>query len=222
MNDLTMTVAGWVATEPRHVVGPTGTQLTSFRMASTSRYLDRDKGEWVDGQTEWFTVRVFRGASITVKDSIERGQPVVVRYLSSQMRQLWSVVLGFEVGLVDPGLGHHDRWVWSATESLGVGVVGGGQGVLPVLVDRVGGGEVDRGRGVPRDRGGAVDVVVLVEEAGAELAGVGQGGERGRELGQVLQGLELCLGVRVVVADPGPGVGAGHTQVGQQRRHGLG
>ncbi len=39
MNDLTMTVSGWVATEPRHVVGPTGTHLTSFRLASTSRYL---------------------------------------------------------------------------------------------------------------------------------------------------------------------------------------
>jgi single-strand DNA-binding protein len=79
MNDLTMTVAGWVATDPRHVVGPTGTHLTSFRLASTSRYFDRDKGEWVDGQTEWFTVRAFRGASITVKDSIEKGQPVVVQ-----------------------------------------------------------------------------------------------------------------------------------------------
>src|SRR5665648_93570 len=85
------------------------------------------------------------------------------RYLSSQMRQLWSVVVGFEVGLVDPELGRHDRWVWSASESLGVGVVGGGQGVLPVLVDRVGGAEVDRGRGVPRDPGMMVDVVVLVE-----------------------------------------------------------
>lgn len=79
MNDLTMTVAGWVATEPRHVVGPTGTHLTSFRLASTSRYFDRDKGEWVDGQTEWFTVRTFRAASMTVNDSIEKGQPVVVQ-----------------------------------------------------------------------------------------------------------------------------------------------
>ncbi len=79
MNDVTMTVAGWVATEPRHVVGPTGTHLTSFRLASTSRYFDRDKSAWVDGQTEWFTVRVFRAASITVKESIEKGQPVVVQ-----------------------------------------------------------------------------------------------------------------------------------------------
>jgi len=79
MNDLTMTVTGWVATDPRHVVGPTGTRLTSFRLASTSRYFDRDKGEWVDGNTEWFTVRTFRSAAITVMNSIEKGQPVVVQ-----------------------------------------------------------------------------------------------------------------------------------------------
>lgn len=79
MNDLTMTVTGWVATEPRHVVGPTGTRLTSFRLASTSRYFDRDKGVWTDGNTEWFTVRTFRSAAITVMNSIEKGQPVVVQ-----------------------------------------------------------------------------------------------------------------------------------------------
>ena len=80
-------------------------------------------------------------------------------------------------------------------EPLGMGVVGGGEGVLSVLVDRVGGAEVDRGRGVPRDRRVAVDVVVLVEEAGTELAGVSQRSEGFRELGQVLQGLELSFGV---------------------------
>lgn len=79
MNDLTMTVTGWVATDPRHVVGPTGTRLTSFRLASTSRYFDRDKGVWADGNTEWFTVRTFRSAAITVMNSIEKGQPVVVQ-----------------------------------------------------------------------------------------------------------------------------------------------
>jgi len=79
MNDLTITVTGWVATEPRHVVGPTGTRLTSFRLASTSRYFDRDKGEWADGNTEWFTVRTFRNAAITVMNSVDKGQPVVVQ-----------------------------------------------------------------------------------------------------------------------------------------------
>lgn len=49
--------------------------------------------------------------------------------------------MGFEVGLVDPRLGGHDRWARPAAEPLGVGVVGDGQRVLPVLIDRVGGAE---------------------------------------------------------------------------------
>lgn len=78
MNDLIMTINGWVATEPSQHVGPTGARLTSFRMASTSRFYDREKGEWTDGRTEWFTVKVFRSAAITVANSIHKGQPVVV------------------------------------------------------------------------------------------------------------------------------------------------
>ncbi len=78
MNDLVMTVNGWVATDPSQHVGPTGARLTSFRLASTSRFFDRDKGEWTDGRTEWFTVKVFRGAAITVANSIKKGQPVTV------------------------------------------------------------------------------------------------------------------------------------------------
>ncbi|WP_430867335.1 single-stranded DNA-binding protein [Demequina aurantiaca] len=78
MNDLTMTVSGWVATDPRLVLSATGVNMCTFRLASTSRYLDRDKGEWVDGRTEWFSVRVFRAAATLVSRSIAKGQPVTV------------------------------------------------------------------------------------------------------------------------------------------------
>ena len=78
MNDLTMTVSGWVATAPKQHVGPSGVRMTTFRVASTSRFFDRDKNEWVDGRTEWFSVRCFRGAAITVANSIDKGQPVTV------------------------------------------------------------------------------------------------------------------------------------------------
>ena len=47
-------------------------------LASTSRYFDRDKGEWVDGRTEWFTVRVFRGAAALVKHALLR--PLDLRF----------------------------------------------------------------------------------------------------------------------------------------------
>jgi hypothetical protein len=77
----------------------------------------------------------------------------------------------------NPGLGRHDGQVRQAAEPLGVGVAGGGEGVLAGLVDGAGGAEgaeVDRGRGVPGDPEVTMNVVVLVEEAGAELAGVDQ------------------------------------------------
>ena len=78
MNDLTVTVTGWVATDPKLHVVPNGSDLVSFRLASTSRYFDRANNQWVDRDTEWFTVRVFRAAAFLVEKSLRKGQPVVV------------------------------------------------------------------------------------------------------------------------------------------------
>lgn len=78
MNDLPITVTGWCATDPRYVAGPSGARMTSFRMAATARYFDRDKAEWIDGRTEWFTVRTFRAVAGNVAHSLVKGQPVIV------------------------------------------------------------------------------------------------------------------------------------------------
>jgi hypothetical protein len=51
-------------------------------------------------------------------------------------------------------------------------VVGGGQGGSSGVVDGVGGAEVDGGEGVPADTGMPMNVVVLVEELGAEVFSV--------------------------------------------------
>ena len=78
MNELNVTVTGWVATDPKLHVVPGGTDLVSFRLASTSRYYDRNNNAWMDRETQWFTVRVFRAAALLVERSIRKGQPVVV------------------------------------------------------------------------------------------------------------------------------------------------
>jgi len=120
MNDLTVTVAGWVATEPKSNVGPTGVRVTSFRLASTSRYFDRDKGEWVDGRTEWFTVRTFRSGAITVLNSIHKGQPVLVtgRFRTSD----WESDAGTRTDLnIDAASVGHDLTRGTATFHRGTG-----------------------------------------------------------------------------------------------------
>jgi single-strand DNA-binding protein len=77
-SDLTVTLVGWVGTEPKHYTGTGVTPFTSFRMANTRRYFDRAQSTWTDGRTEWFTVKVWRQSAINVASSLHKGDPVLV------------------------------------------------------------------------------------------------------------------------------------------------
>ena len=66
------------------------------------------------------------------------------------------------------------------------------------------------------DPGVAVDVVVVVEERGAEPAGVLDAAEPGGERGAVFEGLEVRLGVRVVVGDMRAAVAAGDAEIDEE------
>ncbi len=75
-NGLTLTLTGWVGTEPKHFPG--STPFTSFRMASTRRFYDVRQNAWVDGKTLWFTIKVWREAALNVAESLRKSDPVVV------------------------------------------------------------------------------------------------------------------------------------------------
>lgn len=77
-NELTLTLVGWVATEPKLYTGSGATPFTSFRMASTRRYFDRATNAWVDGRTEWFTVKAWRQQAYNVAASLRKSDPVIV------------------------------------------------------------------------------------------------------------------------------------------------
>lgn len=77
MNDLDVTVTGWVATKPVVRELAEGKQMCAFRMAHSSRYRDA-AGQWKDGATEWISVRMFRAGAQRVGQSINVGEPVIV------------------------------------------------------------------------------------------------------------------------------------------------
>jgi single-strand DNA-binding protein len=77
MTDL-VTVTGFVGNDPRHNVTDAGLPITNFRLASTRRYFDRAKGEWADGETNWFSVAAFRQLAVNAAASISKGDRVVV------------------------------------------------------------------------------------------------------------------------------------------------
>lgn len=73
-----ITVAGLVATTPRHLVTQDGLPITSFRMAASHRRFDRTANKWVDGETNWFTVTSFRQLAINAAGSVSKGERVLV------------------------------------------------------------------------------------------------------------------------------------------------
>src|SRR5687767_4195484 len=94
-----------------------------------------------------------------------------------------------------------------------VGGVGGLEGEGSLGADLACGAVVDRRWGVQSDACVAVDVVVVVEEHGAERAGVLDAAEPPGEGRAVLEGLEVRLAEGVVVADVRAAVASGDAEV---------
>lgn len=73
-----ITVAGLIATTPRHLVTQDGLPITSFRLASSQRRFDKVQNKWIDGETNWFTVSAFRQLAINSSTSLSKGDRVVL------------------------------------------------------------------------------------------------------------------------------------------------
>ena len=73
-----ITVSGLVATAPREVVTSDGLAITSFRLASSKRRFDRATGNWIDAETNWFSVVAFRQLAKNMASSIAKGDRVVI------------------------------------------------------------------------------------------------------------------------------------------------
>lgn len=74
----TVTAAGIVATTPRHVQTDEGLDITSFRLASNRRRYDDELQQWVDVDTNWYTVVAFRALAANAEKSLKKGDRVVV------------------------------------------------------------------------------------------------------------------------------------------------
>lgn len=73
-----ITVAGLIATTPRHLVTQDGLPITSFRLAASQRRFDRVQNKWIDGETNWYTVSAFRQLAINSSTSLSKGDRIVM------------------------------------------------------------------------------------------------------------------------------------------------
>jgi len=78
MNDTILTIIGNVVDEPRLRTTGNGHDVVNFRIASTSRRFDREKGAFVDVSTLFVNVSAWRQFGRNIVKSVRKGQPVVV------------------------------------------------------------------------------------------------------------------------------------------------
>jgi len=77
MNETIVTLEGWLGSDV--TLRQAGdSRVANFRLGCTPRRFNRKTGEWVNGQTQWFTVNAWRALGENCAQSLRRGDPVVV------------------------------------------------------------------------------------------------------------------------------------------------
>lgn len=79
MNDITIELVGNVVNEVEMRFTKSGEPVASFRVATSTRRFDRTHERWVDGDTHYFTVSCWRGLAHNAVQSLQKGQPVIVK-----------------------------------------------------------------------------------------------------------------------------------------------
>jgi single-strand DNA-binding protein len=106
----TITVRGFVATQPKFVIVGDRLAISSFRLGSTERRYNRTTGQWETSPVSWYTVSCFRDMASNAYASINKGDPVIVtgRLKISE----WSAgdKSGLDVEIEAEGIGHDFRW----------------------------------------------------------------------------------------------------------------
>ena len=78
MYDTHVTIVGNALHDPEWRRTANGASVTTFKIASTSRRLDRASGKWMDGNSLRVRVVCWRNLAVNVARSVTRGDPLIV------------------------------------------------------------------------------------------------------------------------------------------------
>ncbi len=98
MNETLVTLQGWLGGEV--TLRQAGESVVAtFRVGCTPRRYQKKTDEWVDGDTQWYTVSAWRTLGQHCHQSLRRGDPVVVHGRLSA--QVWTNSAQIEVTSFD-------------------------------------------------------------------------------------------------------------------------
>ncbi|GAB3382740.1 single-stranded DNA-binding protein [Amycolatopsis echigonensis] len=142
-----ITVVGNLTSDPELRFTPSGAAVANFTVASTPRTLDRESGEWKDGEALFLRCSVWRQAAENVAESLTRGARVLVtgrlvqRSFETKEGEKRTVV-ELQVDEIGPSLRYATAKVTKASRSSGEtsGPSADGWGAAPVAAG-IGAGE---------------------------------------------------------------------------------
>ncbi|MGH3828023.1 MAG: single-stranded DNA-binding protein [Pseudonocardiaceae bacterium] len=128
-----ITVIGNLTADPELRFTPSGAAVANFTVASTPRTLDRQSGEWKDGEALFLRCNIWRQAAENTAESLTRGMRVIVsgrlRQRSYETREGEKrTVMEMDVDEVGPSLKYATAKVNKASRQGGASGGGGGYG----------------------------------------------------------------------------------------------
>lgn len=78
MAEAIVTISGNITADPELRFTPSGVAAGDFTVASTPRQYDKQSGEWVDGDTTFLRVNVWRELAEGAVENLRRGDAVLV------------------------------------------------------------------------------------------------------------------------------------------------
>ncbi|MGC0237307.1 single-stranded DNA-binding protein [Arthrobacter sp. SD76] len=135
--ETTITVIGNLTADPELRFTPSGSAVANFTIASTPRTFDKNKNEWVDGETLFLRSSIWREAAENVAETLSKGMRVIAQgRLKSRSYEDKSgekrTVTELEVDEIGPSLRYANakvnRTQRSGNQGNGGGQQGGGYG----------------------------------------------------------------------------------------------
>ena len=74
-----ISISGVIGTEPRHITTAAGVDVTSFRLGSSRSRFDAVRGEWVDEETNWYSVVAFKSLAEAAAQALHKRDRVLVQ-----------------------------------------------------------------------------------------------------------------------------------------------
>ena len=107
MNESLVTLQGWLGSDVTVRQAGEATVAT-FRLGCTPRRYSKKAENWVDGETQWYSVNAWRNLADHCAASLRRGDPVVV--FGRLNAEVWTNKAGIEVSslTVDATFVGHD------------------------------------------------------------------------------------------------------------------